>query len=33
MYPGKGIEAPKLLDNALGTEPPEEGEVKELKLS
>ena len=31
MYP-KGIEAPKLLDNALGTEPAEEGEVKELKL-
>ena len=28
MYPGKGIEAPKLLDNALGTEPAEEG-VKE----
>ena len=32
MYPGKGIEAAKLLDNALGTEPAEEGEVKELKL-
>ena len=28
MYPGKGIEAAKLLDNALGTEPAEEG-VKE----
>jgi hypothetical protein len=31
MYPGKGMEAAKLLDNALGTEPAEE-DVNELNL-